>query len=201
MEKESLESAIRNETEQTIRAIAAKEAVEIKRLDDSYDAEVDDFKNRIQTQTEARISQESSKVKNRAGLDLKKLKLRSVEAFINRTVDEAVKVIRNNPLYKKLLLDTIGAAVARIPNGVEVRLMKEDLACEKEIRKALKAAEGNRNIVVVEDSTITWGGSIIVDVTGGRIFDNTIERIYFRKSPAIRREVMKLLDNPPGNAV
>ena len=64
----------------------------------------------------------------------------------------------------------------------------------------MKTAGGNRDIAIVEDETIKWGGCIIIDVPGGRIFDGTIERIYFRKSPVIRREVMSILAHPPGNA-
>jgi len=107
-------------------------------------------------------------------------------------------VIRDNPHYKRFLMDAICDAVGRIPTGAEVRLKSDDLAFENEIRDVLKAAGGNRDIAVMEDKTIKWGGCIIVDVPGGRIFDNTIERIYFRKSPAIRREVMRLLGDPSG---
>lgn len=199
MDKIPLESAIRDEAALEINAIAQKEAEEIKRLDDAYAAEIEDFKNRNQAKTDAMIRQESSKVKNRADLDLKKHKLKSVEAFINRTVNEAVKVIRDNPHYKRFLMDAICDAVGRIPTGAEIRLKSEDLAFEKEIRETLMAAGGNRDIAVMEDKTIRWGGCIIVDLPGGRIFDNTIERIYFRKSLEIRREVMRLLGNPSGN--
>jgi hypothetical protein len=74
-----------------------------------------------------------------------------------------------------------------------------DLAYEQEIREAMKVTGGSRDIAIVEGKMIKWGGCIIVDVSGGRIFDSTIERIYFRKSPAIHREVMRLLGNPPEN--
>lgn len=199
MDKTSLESAIRDEAESTIRAITRKEAEEIKRLNDAYAVELEDFKNRTEARTDAKIKHESSKAENRTGLDLKKLKLKSVEAFINRTVEEVARGIRDNPHYKRFLLDAIGDAVDRIPTGAEVRLKSEDLAYEQEIRKNIEVEGKTRDITFVEDKTIKWGGCIIIDVPGGRIFDSTIERIYFRKSPEIRREVMKLLVNPPGN--
>ena len=200
MDKISLETAIMDEAEEMIRNLAMKEAEEIKRLDDIYAAELIDFKNRIQAQTDARIRQESSKAENRTNLDLKKLKLKGLDAFIKRTVEEAVKVIRDNPQYKKFLLDAICNAVGRIPSGAEIRIHSEDLALEEEIREGLKAAGLNKNTVIHEDDRIKWGGCIVVDVPGGRIFDCTIERIWFRKSLLIRREVMGLLGNTPGNA-
>lgn len=193
----SLESAIIDEAGRVIADIARKEAAEIKKLDEAYAAELEDFKTKTMARTETRIRQESSKVENRAGVDLKKFKLRTVEAFISRMVADVAKEIRDNPHYKRFLLAAISDAIGRIPTGAEVRLKSEDLACEREIRDALEVTAGSREIAVVEDKTITWGGCIIVDVAGGRIFDSTIERITFRKSSAIRREVMTLLNNPP----
>lgn len=201
MDKTSLESAIREQAEQVIRGITQKEADEIKKLDDAYAAEIDYFRDRFQIQTDARISQESSKVKSRISLDLKKLKLRTIEAFISRTVEEAVKAIRENVQYKRFLLDAIADAVGRISNGAEVRLKSEDLVFEKEIREALNALGKSNDIIVLEDNTIKWGGCIITDLSGGRIFDSTIERLYFRKSLLVRREVMSLLDSLPGDSL
>jgi hypothetical protein len=193
MDNQSLESAIMNEAELAIRALVLKEAEEIKKLDDAYAAEINNFENRIRSQTDMKISQESSKSENRSVLDLKKLNLKSIEAFINRTIEEAVKSISSNPNYKRFLLDAIVDAAGRIPAGVEVRLMKEDLTFEKEIGDVLKTAGKSKGITVLEDGAIKWGGCIIVDVPGGRIFDSTIERVYFRKSLVIRREVIKIL--------
>lgn len=195
MDKTSLESAIKDEAGRTIADIALKEAQELRRLDDTYTAEVDNFKKRTETDTDTRIRQESSRVENRAGLDLKKLKLKSVEAFISRTVAEASKMIRDNLRYKPFLLGAIVDAARLIPTGAEVRLAGEDLTLANEIRDVLKAADAGSDITFAEDKTIKWGGCIIVDIQGGRIFDSSIERIYFRKSPAIRREVMRLLEN------
>jgi len=192
-DKASLESAIREEAEKAIGAIAEKEAQELKRLDDAHTAALEDFKRRTAARTEARIRHESSKAENRASLDLKKLKLRSVEAFIGRTVEEVAGGIRNDPRYKSFLLAAVKDAVSQISSGAEVRLSEEDLAFEQEIREAATHAGMNRNLNIVADTTIMWGGCIVVDGTGGRIFDNTIERIYYRKSSAIRREVMGLL--------
>jgi vacuolar-type H+-ATPase subunit E/Vma4 len=199
MDKTSLENAIMDEARQAIRNLAEKEAEEIKRLNDAYAAEIDDFKRHMQIQTDARITQESSRLENRANLDLKKVKLKGVEAFISLAVEEAMKGIRDNSNYKRFLMDAIADAVGRIPAGAEVHLGSRDLAFEKEIREALKAAGINRDIVFLEDKGIRRGGCIVVDVPGGRIFDSTIERIFFRKSLLLRREVMGLLGLPLGD--
>jgi flagellar biosynthesis/type III secretory pathway protein FliH len=199
-DKKSLENAIRNEAEQQILAIAHKEAEEIKRLDDAYASGLEEFSNSIKAQTDARIRQESSKIENRATLDLKKLKIRSIEALTSRTVEEAMQTIRHNPNYKKFLLDAVVDAVGRILTGAEIRLKADDLLFKDEIMDVLKASGVKGEIVILEDSRIKWGGCIIVDVSGGRIFDSTIERIYFRKSLLIRREAMRQLGISPEEA-
>ncbi len=198
MEKTELENAIRDEAEQSIRALRQKEAEEIKKLDDAYAAEIDDFKNGIRAQTDAKIRQESAKVENRSNLDLKKLKLRSMEAFIIHAVDDSMKGIRDNPKYKEFLMDAIGNALGQIPSRAEILLKGEDLALEREIRGALKISDGASDVIFREESNIKWGGCIIKDMSGGRIFDSTVERIYFRRSAAIRREVMALLSGMSG---
>lgn len=199
MNNTSLEDSIKNEAEEVVRDLARKEAEEIKALDDAYAAELEDFMNRIKAQTDERISLETSRVGNRAALDLKKLKIRSIESFIKNAVEEAVKTIRDKPLYKEFLLGAIVDAASRIPAGAEIRLEENDMALERSIRDALKSAGSSGDIVFREDNSIKWGGCIIVDLSDGRIFDSTIERIYFRKSLFIRREAMRLLGKSPGD--
>ncbi len=193
----SLESAIRDRAEDAISEIARKEAAQIKKLNDAYAAELDDFRKEMKARTDARIAQESSRVQNRASLELRKLKLKHVEEFITRTVEEVVNGIRDNTRYKSFLLDAVSDAVRRIPTGAEVRLKVGDLIFETELREAIAKA-GGKDVAIIQDETIKWGGCIIVDVTGGRVFDSTIERVCYRKAPVIRREVMALLGHSPG---
>lgn len=189
----SLEDSIKKEADEIIRDLMQKEADDIKALDNAQAAELADFSNRIKAQTDERIGLETSKIENRAALDLKKLKIRSIELLIKIAVEEAVKTVRDKPLYKKFLLDAIADAMGQIRAGAEIRLGKNDMALEKEIRDALKSAGLSYDIIFREDNSIKWGGSIIIDISDGRIFDSTVERIYYRKSLLIRREAMVLL--------
>jgi vacuolar-type H+-ATPase subunit E/Vma4 len=193
MDKTPLESSIREESERTIRAIKKMEASEIKKLDEACAAEIENFRKKSEVETDARIQQQLSRLENRGILERKKLKLRINEDFINRIVDEAVKGMRNNQRYKNFLSDAICDAVGQIRTRAEVRLMKEDLVFGKEIMDSIKAAGRTPDIIVKEDSTITWGGCIVHDEQGSRIFNSTIERIYFRKAFSIRQEIMRIL--------
>ncbi|MDO9530262.1 MAG: V-type ATP synthase subunit E family protein [Syntrophales bacterium] len=193
MDKTPLESSIREESERAIRAIKEVEFSEIRKLDEDYAAEMENFSKKSAAEIDAKIKQELSRLENRGILDRKKLKLRIIEKFINHIVDEAVKGMRNDQRYKKFLSDTVCDAVGQIQTRAEIRLKKEDIVFKKEIMDSLKAAGRNRDIGIKEDSTITWGGCIVHDEQGGRIFNNTIERVYFRKSFAIRQEIVRIL--------
>lgn len=193
MDKTTLENSIRKESARTIAAIQEKEVLEIRQMDEVYAAELESFRKQTAAETETRLQQELSRLENRAILERKKLKLKSVEQFINLTVDEAVKGIGNNQRYKQFLLDAVCNVVKQIQAGVEVRLKREDLSLEKEILTAVGVNGGSQGVVVKEDPSIKWGGCLIFDEAENRIFNNTIERIYFRKSLLIRQNIMDFL--------
>lgn len=195
----ALESAIRDEAARKIRDIVRSEADEIRKIDDACAAEIGDFRHRMSAQTDARVGQEASKAKSRAVLELKKLRLKGFEAFILRVVEEAAERIREDVRYKRFLLGAIVNAVGRIAAEAEVRLHAADLVFADEIRGTLEKS-GRKDVAIVADVTIKWGGCVVVDKAAGRIFDNTIERSCFRKAQAIRREVMRMLDSHPGDA-
>ena len=77
---------------------------------------------------------------------------------------------------------------------IEVFLTKADLPLEKEIMEAAGKAGRNPDVAVREDPAIRWGGCAIRDVSEGRIFNSTIDRIYYRDTAAIRREITKILN-------
>lgn len=193
MDKTPLESSIREESRRMILAIREKETSEIKKLEKDYAAEIEKFKKKNEDEIEAKIAQETDRLENMSIIERKKLKLRVIEDFVDHLVEETAKEMRNDPRYKKFLLHTVCDAASQIQGRVEVSLKKEDRVFEKEIMEAVKADGKNRDIAIHEDNTIKWGGCIVQDEPGGRIFNGTIERIYFRKSFMIRQEVIRIL--------
>lgn len=193
MKQEPLETSIRKEAEEAIYAIREKEVLETKALDDACSAEIEAFREKTEAGIQARIGQERSRLENKALLERRKLKLRGLDEFIDRMVGEAVRIMRADPRYTAFLLDRVRDAVGGIQAGIEVSLQKEDLSLEKEIRKAA-GKRRNPDVALREDPAIRWGGCAIRDESEGRIFNNTIERIYYRKSATIRREITKILN-------
>jgi flagellar biosynthesis/type III secretory pathway protein FliH len=190
---DALENSIRAEAARIITESGEKEALEIKQLDEACEDEMNNFQKQTQAKTDARLKQELSILENKAILERRKFKLQSTEKFINSIVDELMKGIRDNTLYRKFLIDSVRNIVKQIPAGVEVRLKPEDLCLEKEITTAIGDVGRNQSVVVKGDPNILWGGCLVWDQSQKRIFNNTIERIYFRKSLLIRQKVMKIL--------
>jgi len=194
MEKSSLEDSIREESQRTIQAIREKEASEIKSLEHVCAEEIEEYRKKIEAEIDAVIEQELSKLENRSMLERKKLNLTKIDDFINAAVDKAVKDINEDPRYRQFLLDTVLNAAEQIHERVEVYLKEQDRAFGVEIKERLSAGGTNQDIVLYEDNTIKWGGCIINDEAGGRIFNGSIERIYYRRSQVIRREIMKIMN-------
>lgn len=193
MEKNSLEDSIRDESQRAIQVIRDKEESEIKRLDDIYSHEIEEYRKKKDAEIDVRIEQEFSKIENRGILECRKLELSLIEDFISRAVEEAVKGLRDDPRYKHFLWDTISNADEQIHAHAEVHLREQDRALGEEIIKELKSSTRDYELIIHEDNMIKWGGCIINDEEGGRMFNGTVERICFRKYQVIRQEISRII--------
>lgn len=193
MDETTLEQAIQDESSRVIAAIREKETAEMKRLEEDYALQLERFKKQTEAATQARLDQELSKVQNRAALERKKLRLIGLERFIAQMVEDVAGKIRHHPRYKPFVLNTVGETLARISGDVEIRLTAQDLIWKDEILAAVADKISERHLTFVEDQQIRWGGCLIEDRQKRRVFNSTLERIYFRKATLIRREVMKRL--------
>ena len=195
MDNTSLENSIKRASEEMIAEIREKEARELGRLDEDYAAEIERFRKTMEAETRSRMDQELSRLENRAVLERKKLKLTTVERFIQRIVEDVMRGIRSHPRYRQFLMDAAAGAAAQIPENVEVRLAPDDGILGKDIAAAIRSAGSDRQVRIETDAAIGWGGCLVVDSARGRIFNRTLERIYFRKALQIRRKVLQVLQD------
>lgn len=199
MDEPTLEQAIQDEFARMIAAIREKETAEIKRLEEDHAMQLERFQKQTEAATQARLEQEISKMQNRAALERKKLRLLRLERFIAQMVEDVVTGIRRHPRYRPYVMDAVCEVLKRMSGEAEIRLMPQDLIWKEDVLAAIRDKVGERNLVFIEDPDIQWGGCLIRDKKHGRIFNHTLDRIYFRKSILIRREVMRhLTDADPG---
>jgi len=190
MDDTVLEKTIREESARLIAALREKEAAAIRALEEDHAAGLERFRRAAAQEAAARREQELAKLKNRAVLERKKLRLRSLERFLDEIVAETVRDLRGTSPYKAFLLASVRATAQRISGEAQIRVKPEDLAWQDEI---LAAAGDCQSAAVAADPSIKWGGCLVRDAAGGRLFNGTLERIYFRKSALLRRKVVQLL--------
>ncbi|MDD4241747.1 MAG: hypothetical protein PHG54_09975 [Smithellaceae bacterium] len=197
MDDTVLEKSIREEAARLIAALREKEAAAIRTLEEEHAARLEQFRRQEAKEAEARREQELAKLENRAVLERKKLRLRSLERFLGDMVAGTVRDVQRTAAYKTFLLASVRNAAKRISGEAQIRVKPEDLVWQDEIL----AAAGDRTASVAADPGIAWGGCLVRDAAGGRIFNVTLERIYFRKSALLRRKAMQLLaDHARGKA-
>ncbi len=195
MDSTTLENSIKQEAEERILSIRNTEEQEIGRLDEMHQSWAENFRTQIRAETDAQIRQELVKMENKMALEHQKRSLWSVENFTRQIMEEVLSEIRNHPLYPPFLISSIVRAGKSISGQMEIRLTKEDLGWEKNIQEAVRTAGINSPLTIRDDPSIRWGGCLVMDEKRGRIFNLTLERIYFRKSSLIRRRIVKILAN------
>ena len=171
---------------------------EIKKLERSYIADIEELKKKIDDETTRKIDQELSKIRNRALIEKKKLRLRIIEDFISDMIEEAIRELRSSgkERYNKFLLDSVDESLSHI-NEEEalVYISEEDMMPEGTNMKEtiMQKAGHSPDISIVVDTGITQGGAIVFDKEKGLYYNSTIERIVYRKLDEIRKEVLSIL--------
>ncbi|MCK9230436.1 MAG: hypothetical protein M0Q23_05845 [Syntrophales bacterium] len=193
MENSSLENSIREEAHRAIEAVRGREALELKQLDESHTADIDRRLKEVEADITERLEWERSRIANRGILEKRKLRLRAVEDLTEGCVEKSFRAIGSDPRYRDFLLRFITGALERVPGEARVMLRGEDLGFRKDIEKAMAESGRTAPWTIEEDKTLQRGGALVEDREDGRILNGAVDRIYFRKSAMIRREVMDVL--------
>jgi len=191
-------SSLRENSAGKIDDIKQQAEDEIKKLERSYISDIEELKKKIDDETSSKIDQELSKIRNRALIEKKKLRLRIIEDFIATMIEEAIDELRSRgkDRYKEFLLDSVDESLSQITGGEAlVYISEEDMGLEgMNIKETIMQKTGHSpDISVVVDKGITRGGAIVFDKERGLYYNSTIERIVYRKYDEIRKEVLSIL--------
>lgn len=193
MENTQLENSIREEARRAIEAVKEREALELKQLGENYAADIAERRNEVDSEIAERLEWERSRIANRGILEQRKLRLRAMEDLTERTVEKAFQVIGKDPRYGAFLQALVTRALEQVPGEARIGLRKEDLGFRQDIEGAIGASGRTAPWMIQEDRTLQRGGAIVEDCESGRVLNGSVDRIYFRKSAMIRREVMDVL--------
>ena len=191
-------NSLRENSASKINVTKQQSEYEINKLNERYISDIERFREKINDETSSKIDQELSKIRNRALIEKKKLRLRIIEDFIATMIEEAIGELRSSgkDRYKKFLLDAVDESLSQIKGGeVLVYISEEDMGLkEMNIEEAIMQKTGHSpDISIAVDQGITQGGAIVVEEERGLYYNSTIERIVYRKYDEIRKEVFNIL--------
>jgi len=191
-------NSIKENSAGKIHVIKQQSNDEIKKLNERYVSDIEEFKRKSDDETSNKVNQELSKIRNRTLIEKKKLQLRIIEDFIATIIEEAIRELRSSDKdrYKEFLQDSVDESLSQIKGGEAlVYISEEDMGLEGiNIKETIMQKAGHSpDISIAVDKGITQGGAIVVDKERGLYYNSTIERIVYRKYHEIRKEVSKIL--------
>ena len=200
------EAVLKNDPAPLVDAIRRSVALKIDEINSTADAEIKKTENEVlgeienlRQEEERRYSEltayEESKAANLLSIELKKLKLDIIEEFTGRIISELTAVIRIDSRYVGFLKQCAVSPLRDIAGGsVTVHISPSDAAFTDAIKEAVCNVRCNLKIRVIEDESIESGGVMVIDDDMEIVFNNTIERILYRKSDGVRRIIVRSLD-------
>ena len=195
-DEKGLVKAIRETSAREIEAVREKTKEEMERLQQIYASDIEELRKKSDDETDSRLEHELSKIKNRALIEKKKLKLRNIEDFVVAMTEEAVMDVRRGgkEKYKKFLMDAITESLLQIKGQDALVYISEEDAGLENLNEAVAQRTGHGlDIKITVDERVTQGGAIVADKDKGIYYNSTIERIVYRKYDQIRKGVVAIL--------
>ena len=191
--------SIKHESSRRIDEIKKKAEEEKNKIREQFSKEIDDYKKEMETKIDEDIKQEIDKIKNRATIESKKLRLTVIEEVIQNLVNEAMVELKDSDeeRYKSFIIKSIEDVVPNLEgSSVVVRIAQNDSDLKKEIEKAIKIKGNYKGSFDFEiDNEITTGGIIIDDIDSNLSYICTFERIIFRKYDEVRKNAFAIISD------
>ena len=200
------EAVLKNDPAPLVDAIRRSVALKIDEINSAADAEIKKTENEIlgeienlRQEEERRYSEltayEESKAANLLSIELKKLKLDIIEDFTESIISELTGVMRSDRRYGDFFRQCVISPLHDIKGErVSVHVSPCDAAFAEGIKETACHVRDNLKVRIVEDESIESGGVMVIDDDMEIVFNNTIERILYRKSDEIRRIIVRSLD-------
>ena len=167
---------------------------EIGIIDSELSMEIEEFRESRRKMHEEILKNEGGKIRNLASTGMKKQKLDGIELFIERIIADAAGSIRKDPHYIEFLNRCVISALDNVKGGsATILVSSEDLPSSGGIIDKISTSGYTFKTRVLPDDRVKTGGAMVIDDEAEVIYNNTIERIVYRKKDEIRREIVRSL--------
>ena len=184
-----------SETESRIAEINRAADEDIRRIEETVRAEILQFISEQEKESNRHIENERFKIQNRLFIEKKKLVLHVMDSFMEKITAEAVDSLPGNDGYYDFLVRIILEPFKDMKGpGVTVKVSERDLAYSGMILDSIRESGFPFKTEIKKDERIKAGGAVIIDGESGVVFNNSIERIVYRKTDVIRKEIFTLLE-------
>ncbi|MCP4129486.1 MAG: hypothetical protein GY754_00580 [bacterium] len=192
-------NSLKEESLRRIAGINEQADRELRSIEEEYNNEIDACKKKIHEETERDIDNEIIKITNRAKIEKKKLQLTIIEEYIREMIEESAVEFTHSikQEYNDFLIGLICGLLGETEGRhITVGLSKKDMPLETAIREAVKKRGAYTGTIDInEDDTISSGGAVFVDEEKGVSYNNTLERIIYRKYDTIRKNISTILED------
>ena len=159
-------NSLRENSASKIDVIKQQSDCEIDELNERYVSDIEKLRKKMNDETSSKIDQELSKIRNRALIEKKKLRLQIIEDFIATMIEEAIGELRSTgkDRYIGFLLDAVDESLSQIKGGKAlVYISEEDMGLEGiNIKETIMQKTGHSpDISIAVDKGITQGGAIV----------------------------------------
>jgi vacuolar-type H+-ATPase subunit E/Vma4 len=186
---------LRRNVRSKIDGINSDADAEIKRIEDQVRDEIENFRAAEQAKSEKIIQYEEGKAANLLSIELKKQNLEVINGFINSVLTGASEIIRSDRRYADFLKQCATAPLKDITGrSMTICISPRDAEFSEMIMNEASKKCSNIKIRIIQDEGIITGGALVIDDEPEVVFNNTVERIFYRKSDELKRVIMRLVN-------
>jgi len=165
---------------------------EIAEIDADIRAELEHFRASQQQKYEMKVEYEMSRMKNLSLIEMKKQKLEVMESFINTLMTDAGSLLRGDSRYGNFLKECVANGLKEVKGGsATVLISAEDMNFFEELMNEISKGGYNCSVSIQSDDRAGMGGALVIDDETEVVYNNSVERIIYRKSGEIRREILR----------
>ena len=168
----------------------------IDQINSVVDKEIREFRDFQKNKHEELVKYEGSKIRNLSAIEMKKQKLERIESFIKIIINEAAISIRQDQRYGEFLNSCVVSALENVKGmTATVLISANDMIYSSDLTDKIKNCGYNFKFSINSDDRAKSGGAMVIDDEAEVIYNNTVERIIYRKNDEIRREIVRNLKN------